>query len=141
MKIYQVQNETGNPASREGNEEAIFLDPEKAQGHIDFLYNECGLDDMTFKIVEIGKSHYFTLTQETLPIAIVEATNNKNFEYAIRDAAREHFMAEETQLKNSLLIDDYTGESKEIEIELFFDDEEDQAYNFEIVSCFVYDGK
>lgn len=53
--IYQVITKSGNPASREGNDEAIFLDEEKAQEHINFLIEDCGLDDMEFKIINLNE--------------------------------------------------------------------------------------
>lgn len=70
--IYQVINNNGYVASREGNEQAIFLDKEEAEKHIDFLKNDCGLDDMEFKIIDLFN---FDSWQET-HFEIVSAIKN-----------------------------------------------------------------
>lgn len=57
MDIYQVQNLSGNPASREGNEDAIFLEVEYAEAHVRYLHEDCGLSDIEFKIVNLNKNH------------------------------------------------------------------------------------
>jgi hypothetical protein len=54
VQVYQVLNQSGNPASSEQNEEAIFLSEEKAEEYIrGFLYGVYGLDDMKFHIVPL----------------------------------------------------------------------------------------
>jgi len=54
VQVYQVLTQSGNPASSEQNEEAIFLSDEKAEEYIrGFLYGVCGLDDMKFHIVPL----------------------------------------------------------------------------------------
>lgn len=50
--VYQVVNKSGNPAGREGNQDAIFLSEEQAQAHIDFLVEDCALNGL----------HFFTTT-------------------------------------------------------------------------------
>lgn len=110
--IYQVVNEFGNPASREGNDEAIFLDIEKAKEHIEFLINDCGLNDVEFTIIDLYnfESWHETHFEMTQAIARSEhlsgSTANKIVTEqgtgGLYDLARQLTDKFETQHKNTI---------------------------------------
>lgn len=140
MKIYQVQNESGNPASREGNEEAIFLSLEKAQEHINFLHDECGLTDMSFEIVELNKTYYFTVTDEEGRTAgIIKASTSEQLKKAFSTLALEHYVLDDTQVSQKLLINNFIGEDKTVTVKGIIDGDEEIFYDMQIESVLLYE--
>lgn len=129
-KIYQVVNKHGNPAGREGNEDAIFLYKEKAQEHINFLVNICGLYDGGFKIntlndfEEYHETHFEIVKAIVLSEDIKGSTAQKIQEQTgtggLYDLAKELTYKFETAHKNIIWGEDLIYQD---EIEKFLDKE------------------
>lgn len=45
MRVYQVLNESGYPASNETNDLCVFEEYEDAVAHIEYIKNDIGIDD------------------------------------------------------------------------------------------------
>ncbi len=50
MRVYQVLNSSGMPASNETNDLCVFEEYEDAVAHIEYLKTDIGIED-TFKVI------------------------------------------------------------------------------------------
>ena len=86
------------------------------------------------------KTHYFTVTDEDGRTAgIIKASNSKELESLLMDLTLEHHVLDDTELKNSLNINDFIGNDKTVTVKGIIDtDEEPIYYDMRLESCLLY---